>query len=183
MLTFFFDCGPNMGPLNRSILLDCDHFIVPAACDEFSIRAIRTLGHTLKNWILQWGDISDLAPDGTYLLPGKPQFLGYIPQQYRIYGGNITQEFSRFLARIDRQVQEDIVGPLRAINPRLVARSKSYELGHVQNLSSLVSVAQREQLPLWQASVGSPELRESAHNQFGLLADRLIELTGGRVNG
>src|SRR6266536_1658433 len=32
----FFDAGPNIGPLNRAILLDCSHFIVPAACDLFS---------------------------------------------------------------------------------------------------------------------------------------------------
>jgi cellulose biosynthesis protein BcsQ len=40
----FYDTGPNVGPLNRAILLDCDYFIVPAACDAFSIRALRTLG-------------------------------------------------------------------------------------------------------------------------------------------
>jgi cellulose biosynthesis protein BcsQ len=31
----FFDAGPNIGPLNRVVLLDCSHFIVPAACDLF----------------------------------------------------------------------------------------------------------------------------------------------------
>lgn len=43
----FFDSGPNIGALNRVILLDCDYFIVPAACDVFSVRALKTLGHTL----------------------------------------------------------------------------------------------------------------------------------------
>ena len=40
----FYDCGPNIGPLNRVILLDCDYFIEVAACDYFSIRALKTLG-------------------------------------------------------------------------------------------------------------------------------------------
>ena len=35
----FFDAGPNIGPLNRAMLLDCTHFIVPVACDLFSMRA------------------------------------------------------------------------------------------------------------------------------------------------
>jgi len=39
----FYDSGPNIGSLNRIILLDCDYFIVPAACDLFSIRALKTL--------------------------------------------------------------------------------------------------------------------------------------------
>src|SRR5207244_4388643 len=37
----FYDTGPNIGPLNRAILLDCDFFIVPAGCDVFSVRALR----------------------------------------------------------------------------------------------------------------------------------------------
>ncbi len=34
-----FDSGPNIGPLNRAVLLDCDYFIVPAACDLFSSKS------------------------------------------------------------------------------------------------------------------------------------------------
>lgn len=41
-----YDCGPNIGALNRIVLLDADYFVVPAACDLFSLRAIKTLGHT-----------------------------------------------------------------------------------------------------------------------------------------
>ena len=44
----FYDAGPNIGSLNRIILLDCDFFIIPAACDLFSIRALKTLGYTLS---------------------------------------------------------------------------------------------------------------------------------------
>src|SRR5260221_4384363 len=46
----FYDSGPNIGPLNRVILLDADHFIVPAACDLFSIRAFKTLGQSHVKW-------------------------------------------------------------------------------------------------------------------------------------
>ena len=35
----FYDTGPNIGPLNRVLLLDSDYFIVPVACDLFSVRA------------------------------------------------------------------------------------------------------------------------------------------------
>lgn len=74
-----YDCGPNIGPLNRVVLLDCGYFVVPAACDEFSIRAIRSVGYTMERWITQWSDIADLAPDGTYLLPGRPCFWDTFP--------------------------------------------------------------------------------------------------------
>jgi cellulose biosynthesis protein BcsQ len=72
----FFDSGPNIGPLNRSILLDCDYLIVPAACDVFSVRALKTLGHTLATWIQDWQTILALAPDQVYRIPGRPTVMG-----------------------------------------------------------------------------------------------------------
>jgi cellulose biosynthesis protein BcsQ len=65
----FYDSGPNIGALNRTILLDCDFFIVPVACDLFSVRALKTLGRTLSSWISEWETIANLAPDGTYTNP------------------------------------------------------------------------------------------------------------------
>jgi cellulose biosynthesis protein BcsQ len=72
----FYDSGPNIGPLNRIILLDCDFFIIPAACDLFSVRALKTLGRSLYSWISQWRTMSELAPADMYVLPGHPKFLG-----------------------------------------------------------------------------------------------------------
>jgi len=72
----FYDSGPNIGPLNRVIVLDCDFLIVPVACDLFSLRALKTLGRTLVSWIRDWQTIADLAPEGITLLKGKPALMG-----------------------------------------------------------------------------------------------------------
>jgi len=37
-----YDVGPNVGALNRAVLLDCDYFITPVAADLFSLRALST---------------------------------------------------------------------------------------------------------------------------------------------
>ena len=182
----FYDCGPNIGPLNRIVVLDCDYFVVPTACDEFSIRAIRSLGYTLERWITQWSDIADLAPDGTYLLPGRPCFLGYVAQQFRTYGGHMTREFERFVNRIDKYVQEDIVDRLNRLDEGLVhSGSAGHQFGSIQNLSSLVSAGQTSGHPLWEVEAGTPELRESAKSALYGMADRLIAVTieGGHANG
>src|SRR5437762_13337829 len=80
----FYDTGPNIGPLNRVLLLDSDFFIVPVACDLFSVRALSTLGQTLKKWIVDARTIASLAPDGAPLLHAQPQLLGYIPQRFNV---------------------------------------------------------------------------------------------------
>src|SRR5262249_51621783 len=87
----FYDSGPNIGPLNRIILLDCDFFIIPAACDLFSVRALKTLGRSLYSWISQWRTMIELAPADMDLLPGHPRFLGYLPQSFSVYRGGIVR--------------------------------------------------------------------------------------------
>ena len=103
----FFDSGPNIGPLNRCVLLDCDHIVVPAACDVFSIRALKTLGHTLANWIRDWQLILALAPDRIYKLPGKPTVLGFIPQRFRVYRGVPASVQAKYLHQIERHFRTD----------------------------------------------------------------------------
>ena len=66
----FYDTGPNIGPLNRVLLLDSNFFIVPVACDLFSTRALSTLGQTIKKWITDAETIDAIAPDGAMALKG-----------------------------------------------------------------------------------------------------------------
>ena len=116
----FYDAGPNIGPLNRVILLDADYFIVPAACDLFSLRALKTLGHTLVGWISDWATILELAPADVYLLPGTPRFLGYIPQRFRVYAGRPASDSSKYLPRIEKSVTNDLLTVLGRMNSNLV---------------------------------------------------------------
>lgn len=105
----FYDSGPNIGALNRVILLDCDFFIVPAAYDLFSVRALKTLGRTLYTWISHWQTVRELAPDGLYLLPGTPHFLGYIPQNFTVYRGGVASEQAKYLGLLEKSIQTEIV--------------------------------------------------------------------------
>jgi cellulose biosynthesis protein BcsQ len=121
----FYDIGPNIGPLNRVILLDCDYFIVPAACDLFSVRALKTLGKTLHAWISEWDIIYKLAPDNTLLLPGKPNYIGYILQRFRMYGDTISSQFATYASKLEKSTHSDISEVLRKIDKNLAKGSLS----------------------------------------------------------
>jgi cellulose biosynthesis protein BcsQ len=165
----FYDSGPNIGPLNRAVLLDCDYFIVPVACDLFSLRALKTLGRTLVNWIATWETVADLAPAGTSLLPGHPCFLGYIPERFKIYAGALTVQHARFLGQIDREIQSQIVNVLRTQGPGLVSRRKRYALGALKDFGTLVAASQREGRPLYNVSSGTAGQRRLAYEAlFGI---------------
>jgi cellulose biosynthesis protein BcsQ len=174
----FYDTGPNIGPLNRSILLDCDFFIVPVAYDLFSVRALKTLGRTLASWIQDWQTISELAPSDIYLLPGEPHFLGYIPQNFRVYAGQPTSEHLTYASKIDRRIQSEVAAVLRKANPDLAPTTASAsKLGEVQDFASLVPASQKRGTPLWESIAGSPALRERARQIFIKIAERTIQLT------
>jgi len=171
----FYDSGPNIGPLNRVILLDCDGFIVPAACDSFSIRALKTLGQTLFEWIKDWTTILTLAPDNVYLLPGKPSLIGYLPQRFRVYAGRVAVDYSRFLPRIEKHIGTDVAEVLREIDPKLAPLPHQTRLGLVKDFGRLAAAAQDQGVPIW--DVGTPAERQKARSAFTVIAQRIIERT------
>lgn len=166
-----YDSGPNIGPLNRVILLDCDHFIVPVAADLFSLRALKTLGRSLVDWINQWETISDLAPKDLQLLPGRPEFLGYVPEGFKTYGGSPISQQASYLNQIDRDVHSQIVVLLRDLDPSLVnTRRRSHRLGAIKHFGTLIPASQREGLPLDAVDAGSAHQRAEALRAFDALA-------------
>lgn len=175
----FYDSGPNIGPLNRVILLDCDYFIIPAACDLFSVRALKTLGYTLDEWIRDWDIINKLAPDNTYLIPGRPKLMGYIPQQFRVYRGEVTTGYSGYLARIERHIISDVVAVLRKIDSSLASNSLSYnKLGLIKSFSSLATASQTQGVPIKDVNAGTAEQRVEAEKAFTNIAKKIIQRSG-----
>ena len=170
----FFDTGPNIGPLNRAILLDCDYFLVPGACDLFSVRALKTLGASLIKWIVDWETIRNLAPEGCPLLKGKPAFLGYVPQGFRVYGQGMAQWPSHYHAKFDKELRTSVLRPLGRVSSDLIAVPVAQaKLGEVKNFSHLVQKSQEQGVSLWKVQ-GGPEYQvEEAKEVFHSMAKKL----------
>jgi cellulose biosynthesis protein BcsQ len=172
----FYDAGPNIGPLNRSILLDCDFFIIPAACDLFSVRALKTLGRTLETWVSQWRTIRELAPDDTQLLPGSPVFMGYIPQRFRVYRGQVARGYSGYMSRIERHIGSDIVNVLRKSNPKLIPYPLAeLKLGQIKDFGSVANDGQHLGLAMFDVNTVPPAQREEAKNAFYSIANKILK--------
>ncbi|WP_424946485.1 ParA family protein [Candidatus Spongiihabitans sp.] len=170
----FFDTGPNIGPLNRIILLDCDYFVVPGACDLFSVRALKTLGASLTKWITEWETILNIAPDESPLLQGKPAFLGYVPQGFRVYGQGMAQWPSHYHAKFDKELRTSLLKPLERISRNLIAvPAAKAKLGEVKDFAHLVQKSQEQGVPLWKVQ-GGPEYQTiEAKTAFSSMAMEL----------
>jgi cellulose biosynthesis protein BcsQ len=173
----FYDIGPNIGPLNRVVLLDCDYFIIPAACDLFSVRALKTLGKSLYSWIAEWQIISQLAPDNSLLLPGKPVYLGYILQRFRMYGNAITSQFASYASNLEKTAHSDIVEVLRRLDKNLATETLNQKIGQVKDFASLVPLSQKQGRPFFDVENGNKTLKAEAKLEFTRIANKIISRT------
>ena len=174
----FYDAGPNIGPLNRVLLMDSDFFIVPVACDAFSVRALATLGQTIKKWIIDSRTIESIAPDGVTLLNSVPKFLGYIPQRFRVYNKEMTKEAKSYLREIRGRVYRDISSVLRDVDGNLApARQVNPVVGQIKDLASVVQKAQQEGVAIWRCSSTNGMMKKEAKTAFNKIAQHLVEKT------
>ena len=175
-----YDVGPNIGALNRAILLDCDYFIVPAACDYFSVRALKTLGQSIKSWIKDWDIVSKLAPDRVPLLRGHPVYAGFVLQKFRMYGGVIASTYREQARLLERHSYSDIVAVLREISDDLAPGSPSdFRLGEIKDFASVANGAQEQGVPFWLVEGGSASNKVEAKSVFLDFAKKVLNRIGG----
>jgi hypothetical protein len=90
-----------------------------------------------------WETITDIAPDGRYLLPGRPRLLGYIPQRFRTWGGEPSRPYANFFPQIERAVQEQLVSRLSEFGKDLVPpKGSSLKLGEIKDFASQAILSQ-----------------------------------------
>jgi cellulose biosynthesis protein BcsQ len=170
----FYDIGPNIGALNRAILLDCDCFIVPAACDYFSVRGLKTMGHSVAGWLKDWNVISQLAPSGAPLLRGHPVFLGYVLQRFRMYGGDLAAAYKEYAKSLERAIYSDVIAVLREIDETLAAGTlANFKLGQIKDFTSIANIAQKQGVAFGKTRNGNETLRNEAEKAFREFAEKV----------
>ena len=179
-----FDVGPNVGPLNRTILLDVDFFATPVAADLFSLRALSTVGRSLARWIRDWKTVRTLASpaDRSRILRGKPKYLGYITSSYKVSSGRqATRPHEYWEGKIAPRVSSRIVEDIRKEDASLVPEGGN-KLGEIKNFHSLAPRAQELGLAIGklrgQVNPGYYQQVDEAGEEFRLLAREIARRIG-----
>ena len=142
-----YDVGPNVGPLNRVILLDSDYFMTPVAADLFSLRALITVGRSIARWIADWRTVRGLASNDerSRLLRGMPEYIGYIFSAFKVSSGRTkANPHADWEAMIAPRVRRRVIDVLRGVDPALVPALASNKIGDVKHFHSLAASAQQE---------------------------------------
>ncbi len=145
-----YDVGPNVGPLNRALLLDSDFFVTPVHTDLYSLRALSTVGHSVAKWITDWRTIRQLASPSAKktLMEGSPRYLGYLASAYQTYGGRKARPHEYWERMIPSRVKSRVVDELKKIGETLVPAAPPFKLGDVPDMHSLAAVSQEKGLPV-----------------------------------
>jgi cellulose biosynthesis protein BcsQ len=181
----FYDVGPNVGALNRAVLLDCDYFITPVAADLFSLRALTTVGRAMAKWIGDWNTVLSLASaaDKTRVFKGKPSYLGYITSAFKVNSGrNASDPHADWERKIAPRVRDRIIKDIAAVDPKLVPTGGTNKVGGVKHFHSLAPEAQKYGLAIGDlggyVNSGHYAQVDEAKAEFAEITNEIIRRTG-----
>lgn len=108
------DAGPNLGAINRAILLSSDYMVIPVASDLFSLQGIKNIGTTLDTWKQQWDNRLEQRPDKVkFSIPvGSIKPAGYIVMQYSAKESRPVQSYLRWANRIPQVFGKYVSGEI-----------------------------------------------------------------------
>ena len=174
------DLGPNLGAINRSILIAADYLVVPLIPDLFSLQGLKNLGPTVREWRNGWQERLKKNPVKDLELPGGQMTpIGYVMMQHAEKMGRPVMAYRRWAERIPRVYSEEV---LRKECRSMEKRENGNRLGLIKHYRSLMPMAQEAKKPIFHllaadGAIGSHQkgVREARENflQVALeMADR-----------
>lgn len=149
------DIGPNLGAINRSVLIATDYVVIPLGADLFSLQGLKNLGPTLRSWKSLWkkrldnwhGNIENSAFPDFKLPEGKMQVVGYLCQQHGVRLDRPVKAYDKWVQRIPAVYRESV------LNTTLVEKMKQgddpYCLATIKHYRSLIPMAQEHRKPIF----------------------------------
>lgn len=151
----FFDMGPSLGAINRSILLACDYFITPMSPDIFSLLAIENIGSSITKWMKDFTSGTErLIEEDPESLAGlrrtfSVKYLGYVTQQYTaktVEGTRVpVRAYETILDEVPALINKNIINPINGI----CSPEPDYLLGTIPTFNSVVPMSQKAHRPIF----------------------------------
>lgn len=177
------DVGPNLGALNRAVMIASDHVIVPLAPDLYSLQGLRNLGPTLAGWRHEWQIRLASKPDPGLPAPsGDMRPRGYVVLQHGTRVDRVVGAYDRWLQQVPGEYRRSVLQEPDGQSPR--ADDDEYCLGLIKHYHSLAPLAQEARKPLFMlrsadGAIGAHQQSvRDAYGHFEALATRLIDVLG-----
>jgi chromosome partitioning protein len=178
-----FDVGPNLGAINRSVLIGTDHVVVPLAADMFSLQGLRNLGPSLTKWRAGWKERCSRLNSNPLAQPipnGETQPAGYVAMQHQERLSRPVKAYSAWLERMPVEYRTSLSLPKSDTafgnikdDPECLALLRHYK--------SLIPMAQEARKPVFllksaDGAIGSHAASvNQAYSDFEMLAKNILK--------
>ena len=178
------DVGPNLGALNRAVLVATDYVIVPLGADLFSLQGLRNLGPTLQQWRTGWKDRKDRydhnsSPD-LCIPDGLIQPIGYVMQQHSVRLNRPVIAYDKWVNRMPEEYARNLLDDNDGPYPATPEQDEAHALATVKHYRSLVPMAQEARKPIFHltpadGAIGShAAAANTARDDFKALVEKII---------
>ncbi len=175
------DAGPNLGALNRAVLVATDYVIVPLGSDLLSLQGLRNLGPTLHDWRNGWLDRYDRNPVSDLPIPsGLIQPIGYVVQQHGVRLERPVKAYNKWVNRMPEEYARNLLNDNDGPYPQTPEQDKAHALATVKHYWSLVPMAQEARKPIFHltsadGAIGShAAAANAARRDFKELAEKIM---------
>ncbi len=177
------DVGPNLGAINRAILIASQHVVIPLAPDLFSMQGLRNLGPTIARWRQEWQERIPKNPASDLSLPAATlQPAGYVLMQHFARERRQVKSFDKWMQRMPAEyrtyvLNETEIAPLRV-------EDDEYCLGSLKHYRSLMPMAMEARKPMFYLKPADGAIGAHTYavlrcgEDFRLLARRIAEACG-----
>lgn len=187
------DIGPNLGAINRSVLIATDYVVIPLGADLFSLQGLKNLGPTLKSWqglwkkrLDNWETCSEKNSYPDFQLPqGKMQTIGYLCQQHGVRLNRPVMAYDKWVNRIPNVYREAVLN--QESSTTLKQADDPYCLATIKHFRSLIPMAREHRKPIFNltsadGAIGShANAVQDAKKDFKELALKIAEKIGLEV--
>jgi cellulose biosynthesis protein BcsQ len=171
------DIGPNLGAINRSVLIATDYVVIPMGADLFSLQGLKNLGPVLRDWKDLWlkrlENWSHSREKGDYLevvLPeGKMQSIGYLCQQYGVRLNRPVRAYDKWVQKIPKVYRESVLN--EEVTTDIKQEDDPYCIAIIKHYRSLVPIAQEHRKPIFDLTPADGAIGSHANAVFAARED------------
>lgn len=179
------DIAPNLGAINRAVLIASDFVVMPVAPDLFSLQGVKNLGKTLENWINGWNDRYNRNPKTEISLPNAKMLpVGYIAMQHIAKENEPVKAYLAWQDRIPytykKYVLKENIAPSE--EGKLKVKDDENCLGAIRHYYSLMPMAMQARKPMFllkvaDGAIGSHfQTTKIIYNHFETLTKKIISV-------
>ncbi len=170
------DMGPNLGSINRSVLIASDYVLFPLGPDLFSHQGLKNVGGFLNTWRREWSERKKKKPrELEFDLPeGNMTPLGYIVMRHSIRHDRPVKAYQKWMDKMPETYKS-------YVKPSLKLKDQdSYLLGHLKDYRSLMPMAQEKTKPMFLLKPGDGAIGahfkavQSCYSDFKALTQKII---------